>query len=124
MPKTRIVFYKEEDGSVPTLEWILRLSPKAQDKCWIKIGRLAEEGHELRRPEADFLRDKIHELRVGLQGVNYRILYFFHGDVVAVLTHGLVKEREVPSKEIEKAIRRRIAFERNPDMHAHQEELA
>jgi len=26
-------------------------------------------GHELRRPEADFLRDGIHELRVSLQGV-------------------------------------------------------
>ena len=31
--------------------------------------RLAEFGHELRRPEADLLRDKIYELRIALQGI-------------------------------------------------------
>jgi hypothetical protein len=34
-------------------------------------------GHELRRPEADFLRDGIYELRASLGGVHHRILYFF-----------------------------------------------
>lgn len=43
-------------------------------------------GHELRRPEADFLRDGIYELRVSLQGQQYRMLYFFHGKVVAVVS--------------------------------------
>jgi hypothetical protein len=30
--------------------------------------------------------------------VNYRMLYFFHRTVAAVLSHGLVKERAVPPK--------------------------
>ena len=67
--------------------------------------------HELRRPEADYLRDDIYELRVGLQGMNYRMLYFFHGRVAAVLVHSLVKEREVPPRDIEEAIRRKRKFE-------------
>jgi hypothetical protein len=78
-------------------------------------------GHELRRPEADYLRDGIYELRVGLQGTNYRMLYFFHGRVAAVLAHGLVKEREVPPREIEEAIRRKWKFESTPERHTYKE---
>jgi hypothetical protein len=32
------------------------------------------------------------------------MLYFFHGNRVVVLTHGLKKEREVPPNEIDKAL--------------------
>ena len=61
-------------------------------------------GHELRRPEADFLRDGIYELRVSLRAVQHRVLYFFHGAMAAVVSDGLVKER-VPPKEIDRAVR-------------------
>ena len=61
------------------MRWFDQIPEKAQDKCRIKIERLQELGHELRRPEADYLRDGIYELRVRLQSVNYRMLYFFHG---------------------------------------------
>ena len=121
MPKTKVVFFREEDGSVPTLEWLDSLQAKALDKCTVKIERLEELGHELRRPEADFLRDGIYELRVGLQHVNYRILYFFHGRTAAVLLHGIVKEAAVPPKEIEKALERKRKFEKNPKAHTHEE---
>src|SRR5947208_16670576 len=122
MPKTEVVFYKEDDGSVPILVWLDSLQQKALDKCTVRIERLMELGHELRRPEADFLRDGIHELRVGLQHVNYRMLYFFHGRTAAVVSHGLVKQAEVPPKEIEKAIQRKQKFEKNPKAHTHEEE--
>jgi len=86
----------------------------------IKREGLAELGHELRRPEADLLRDKIYELRASLQGIHYRILYFFHGNTAAVLSHGIVKEKAVPTKEIEKAIERKNKFEANPAKHTHE----
>ncbi|HZR17828.1 MAG TPA: type II toxin-antitoxin system RelE/ParE family toxin [Verrucomicrobiae bacterium] len=123
MPKTKVVFYKEDDGSVPILDWLDSLQPKALDKCTVRIERLAEMGHELRRPEADLLRDGIYELRVGLQHVKYRMLYFFHGRTAAVLSHGLVKEAAVPPKEIEKAIERKRVFENDPRSHTHEEWL-
>jgi len=122
MPKTNVIFYKEDDGSVPILEWLDSLQEKALDKCTVRIERLKELGHELRRPEADFLRDGIYELRIGLQHVNYRMLYFFHGRTAAVVSHGLVKEAEVPAKEIEKAVERKRKFEKNPKTHAYEEE--
>jgi phage-related protein len=78
-------------------------------------------GHELRRPEADFLRDGIYELRVSRQGVQYRILYFFHGVVAAVVSHGLIKERVVAPNEIDRAIVRRKRFTANPERHTYEE---
>ena len=85
--------------------------------------RLAELGHELRRPEADLLRDKIYELRASLQGVHYRLLYFFHGNTAAVLTSGIVKEDCVPPTEIDRAIERKKKFEANPTKHTYAKEL-
>src|SRR3954467_10316939 len=114
MPKTKVVFFKEDDGTVPVLDWLDTLQKKALDKCRVRIERLEELGHELRRPEADFLRDGIYELRIGLQHLNYRVLYFFHGRTAAVLSHGLVKEATVPAKEIEQAIERKRKFEKDP----------
>ncbi|WP_395742407.1 type II toxin-antitoxin system RelE/ParE family toxin [Prosthecobacter sp.] len=96
MPQTKVVFYQETDGTVPVLEWLEGIPAKAQLKCLSKLERLKQEGHELRRPEADLLRDKIYELRSSLQGVHYRLLYFFHGKVAAVVSHGIVKEDRVP----------------------------
>lgn len=121
VPKTHVVFYQENDGTAPVLEWLDALPAKAQDKCRIKIERLCELGHELRRPEADLLHDGIYELRIGLQGINYRILYFFHGRTEAVLAHCLVKERVVPSREIELALTRKRKFEQDPERHTYQE---
>jgi phage-related protein len=119
--RTRVVLYREEDGSCPFLEWFVELPAKVQDKCYVRLERLREIGHELRRPEADFLREGIYELRVGLQGVQYRILYFFHGAIAAVVSHGLVKERVVPPKEIDRAITRKKRFTANPERHTYEE---
>jgi phage-related protein len=121
MPKTKVIFYKEADGTVPIFEWLDQLPSKVVSKCLVKIERLRELGHELRRPEADLLRDKIYELRTALQGVNYRMLYFFHGDIAAVVSHGIVKESAVPPVEIERAIERKGKFLSDPKKHTHEE---
>ncbi len=121
MPPTPVVFYCEEDGVVLVLDWLDTLPTKAMTKCRVRIERLQEMGHELRRPEADFLRDGIYELRVGLRGQNYRMLYFFHHNLAAVLCHGLTKERIVPPGTIDQAIQRKKKFERNPKLHTYVE---
>ena len=121
MPQTKVVLYREEDGSCPFLDWFNELSAKVQDKCYLRLERLREMGHELRRPEADFLRDGIYELRVSQRGVNHRILYFFHGAIAAIVSHGLVKERAVPPNEINRAIERKKRFVANPPRHTYEE---
>ncbi len=121
MPGTRVVLYREEDGSCPFLEWFGKLPQKVQDKCYLRLERLRELGHELRRPEADYLRDDIYELRASVRGVQHRILYFFYGKVAAVVSHGLVKERIVPPREIDRAVERKKRFEANPAKHTYEE---
>jgi phage-related protein len=116
MPKIGIKFFAEEDGSVPFLEWMDKLPAKAQDKCIVGIELLAEKGYELRRPLADYLRDGIYELRVSLQRIHYRILYFFQGEQ-AVISHGLTKTSQVPPKEIDLAIERKVRFGKNQERH-------
>jgi phage-related protein len=121
MPQTTVVLFREDDGSVPLLEWLDALPAKVQDKCRIRIERLAELGYELRRPEADFLRDGVYELRIRHRSINYRMLYFFHENTAVVLSHGILKERAVPPREIDRAVERKIQFARDPRKHTHQE---
>ncbi len=123
MPKTNVVLYREEDGSCPFLNWYGELPVKAQAKCLLRLERLRALGHELRRPEADYLRDGIYELRVRFQHVHFRILYFFHGTVAAVVCHGIAKEGALPAKEIDRAIQRKGRFEADPAKHSHSEEF-
>jgi phage-related protein len=121
MPKTRVVFFCEEDGSSPILKWLDSLPRRAQDKCTVRIERLSELGHELRRPEADYLKDGIYELRAKHEGVNYRLLYFFHGRVAAVVAHGFAKQQaKVPERDIRSARRRKITFELDPERHTYE----
>src|SRR5438445_9516350 len=120
MPQTRLLFFQDADGTAPVWEWLKDLrarNPKAYAKCAVRIRRLVELGHELRRPEADLLRDGIYELRAGLGTVNYRILYFFHGRNVAVLTHAITKEDEIPHVEINRAVGRKRTFIAGPAAH-------
>ena len=121
MPATSVILFQDDDGSVPVVDWLDSLPQKVRAKCLLRIERLAELGHELRRPEADYLRNEIYELRVRHQSVNYRMLYFFHGKVAAVLSQGLQKEKEVPAKEIDLAIKRKAKFVAKPKQHTFEE---
>ncbi len=120
MPQTRLLFFQDANGTAPVWEWLKDLrarNSKAYAKCAVRIRRLAEFGHELRRPEADLLRDGIYELRARLGTVNYRILYFFHGRNVAVLAHAITKENEIPDVEINRSVQRKRTFIASPADH-------
>jgi len=120
MPAINVVFFRERRGSSPVLDWLVELrrtDPKGYSKCNAAIARLALLGYELRRPEADFLRNGIYELRVRLGSVNYRILYFFFGQQATVLLHALTKEAAIPNVELNRALARKAAFTANPTEH-------
>jgi hypothetical protein len=119
VPQTEVILYKE-GHTVPVREWLKSLPQKVARKCLSYFVMLEQQGHELRRPIADFLRDGIYELRPSFQGVHYRILYFFSGRNVVVVSHGIVKEAEVPEMEIDRAIQRRQSFEADPETHSYR----
>jgi len=116
LPATEVVLYAEADGSCPVISWLDSLPLKARQKCIVRLERLAELGHEIRRPEGDLLRDGIYELRASTASVHYRILYFFH-EQKAVVSHGLTKTQVVPPREISIAITNRDHYIKNPDIH-------
>ena len=104
-----------EGGICPTKAWLLSLPTKVAAKGIGRLERLAALGHEMRRPEADYLEEGIYELRWRFQSINYRLLYFFHGRDTVVLSHGFTKEDRVPPGEIDLALRRKRMFLKNPD---------
>jgi phage-related protein len=118
LPAVEVFYFQEDDDKVPLIHWLDRLPAKAQQKCQVRLERLEAMGNDLRRPEADYLRDDIYELRASCQGVNYRMLYFFHGGAAVVVSHGIVKEQRVPPREIALAVKRRQTFESRPEKHA------
>jgi hypothetical protein len=50
------------------------------------------------------------------------MLCFFSGNLAAVVSHGIVKERRVPPREIAKVIERKRKFAQDPKRHTYEEE--
>jgi phage-related protein len=76
------------------LEWLAAIEAgnrKTYQKCRSYLQRLADFGHELRRPTANYLRDGVYELRINHLGVNYRIPYGFVGAQIVLVLHGLTR---------------------------------
>ncbi len=121
MPPTMVIFYRERDGACPYLEWLSKLPERGRDKVTGRVALLGRFGHELRRPQADYLRDGIYELRASAGSVQYRVLYFFHGRIAAIVSHGIIKTKAVPAREIEAAIDRKSRFEADPQAHGFKE---
>jgi len=120
MPPAELLVFREANGRIPVEDWLDSLPTKVRAKCLNYLRLLAASGHELRRPLADLLRDGMHELRPCHQGVHYRILYFFHGRDVVVLSHGVTNTRRVPDTEIRRAARRRQLVLEDPACHLHK----
>lgn len=118
----QVFYFQDDHGHTPFLDWLDGLTEKTRDKVSDRLERLAELGHLLRRPEADYLRDGVYELRVTRQGIHHRVLYFFHGRNAVVLTQGLEKVSQVPEREIELALRRKSRFEFDPERHTYMGE--
>jgi hypothetical protein len=54
MPATEILVFREANGRIPMEDWLDFVPTKARDKCLHYMRLLAQSGHELRRPIADF----------------------------------------------------------------------
>ena len=125
MGQIEVVFYQDDDGSVPALDALQKFAqtePKVADKFQALIEVLADRGFNIRRPMADHLRDKIYELRGKVKGINHRVLYFYGGEKIAILSHHLVKEKKIPPKAIDLDIQRRKKFLNNPHKHTFVDE--
>lgn len=126
VPRCEVVFYRDTDGTAPVLKWLDELSRRnkpALVKAHARLALLAERGAELRRPVADAIGNGLYELRWRVGTANCRILYFFHGQAVAIVAHGLTKSATLPPADIERALARKRAFESDPEAHSYALEV-
>ena len=86
------------------IDFLSQLSSKVFAKILKNMLELDRLGIAAKRPLVDYLRDDIYELRTGLNNINYRLLYFFDGLDIILITNGLTKDREVPNYAIDKAV--------------------
>jgi phage-related protein len=108
-----IYYFVDQRGHNPVKEFIHGLPFKEQEKIYAYIDELRQQGHNLRRPMADYLRDGIYELRPKTN----RVLYFFFLTSGVVLVHAIRKKTDkIPEQDLTLAIRRKSEVEENQNI--------
>jgi phage-related protein len=104
-----IEFYRTASGRCPVEEFLDSLSDQhAQKVVW--VFRVVERFDLV--PQQYFKKlvgtDDIWEIRVQIAGNSYRLLGFFHGATLLILTSAFSKKQQkTPSREIDLAMERR-----------------
>jgi phage-related protein len=117
MAAVRVLLYRE-GKNIPVLDYLASAQPGARQNLIRAIRRLAEAGDELRRPHSDYLEDGVYELRTHDGRAQHRILYFFDGQAIVILSHGLRKEAAVPAGELRRAKLYRTRYVADPGGHS------
>ena len=103
-----IYYFVDERGTSPVKEFIKSLPLKERAKVFAYVAELKKQGHNLRRPVADYLGNGIYELRPKTN----RIFYFFFLKDSAVLVHAVRKKtKKIPEKDLELCIKRKAQVE-------------
>ncbi|MCU0616066.1 MAG: type II toxin-antitoxin system RelE/ParE family toxin [Gemmatimonadaceae bacterium] len=127
MPPCEVRIFQKANDDVPFREWLqtLTMPSKAQHLEAVASIRalleaLGKQGHALRRPQSAPLREGIHELRARVRKVNYRVLYLFAGQGVAVIALGCTKEGEVNPADLKRAVQYKTLYEKDPQKHTYR----
>lgn len=103
------MYYEDTEGHSPVLDILSCLSLPEQQKTLAYISLLEEMGEQLRRPIADYIGDKIYELRPKTN----RVLYFFMLKEYAVIVHIFSKRTgRIPDADKKLAVTRMRDFMR------------
>lgn len=98
-----IGYFIDDRGRNPVKEFIEELTVKEKAKIFAYLHELQRQGHNLRRPMADYLRDGIYELRPS----HHRIFYFFFLRECAVLLHAIRKQTDkIPESDLTVCLKR------------------
>lgn len=103
-----ICFFIDERGEKPVKEFIDTLPLKEQAKIMAYLDELKKQGHNLRRPMADYLSEGIYELRPR----DNRIFYFFYLRENAILLHAIRKKTDkIPQGDMDLCMKRKKQVE-------------
>lgn len=106
MTSYEIFYYVDEDGAAPVRDYLLALPEGQRAKVLAFIRFLAEEGHRVRRPFADYLGDGtgLYEIRPKPT----RVIYYYFDRNRIVLLHAFLKRAQaIPGKDLRIALDRK-----------------
>lgn len=104
-----IYWFIDERGNNPVRKFVESLSSKEQAKISAYVSELKNQGHNLRRPMADYLGNGIYELRPRKN----RIFYFFFLKDNAILAHAVKKEtKRILKADLNLCMKRKAQVER------------
>ena len=100
-----VYFFVDDKGHSPVRAFIENLPDKEQVKIAAYIAELKIQGHNLRRPLADYLGDGIYELRPR----DNRVFYFFFLKDNVVLVHAIRKKtNKIPKEDLALCLKRKV----------------
>ncbi|MHB1661456.1 MAG: type II toxin-antitoxin system RelE/ParE family toxin [bacterium] len=104
-----IYYFMDERGRSPIREFIDELPLDEQAKVYAYTFELKKQGHNLRRPLADYVKDGIYELRPKAN----RLFYFFFLKENVVFVHAIKKKtNEIPKDDIALSLKRKKYIEK------------
>lgn len=104
-----IYYFVDEKGRNPVKEFIDGLTVKERAKIFAYLIELKNQGHNLRRPMADYIGKEIYELRPK----DNRIFYFFFLKDTAVLLHAIKKKtNKIPKNCLNLCVKRKNEVEK------------
>ena len=106
-----VVFYRDEQGGTPVLEFLKGLDHEAQQSIGWAIEQLRTRNVRAREPLVKHLEGKLWELRRESKTNIYRVIYFFFMGRRIVLVHGFQKKTtKTPPQELVLARTRYTSF--------------
>lgn len=103
----RIVFYVDERGHSPVLDFLISLDRTTQARFDWSIEQLKLQNIRATEPLVKHVEGKLWELRRASSGNIYRLMYFFFSGQRIVFVHGFEKKtQKTPRREIEIAEKR------------------
>lgn len=108
----KVIYYENRKSEKPVKEFINKIDDKTKAKVLARIKFLGEHWDEIGRPLADYIGDKLYELRIQFSQNKVRIIYAFMFKNYIVLLHGIMKTTaKIPKNDKLKAKKRMIDFE-------------
>ena len=103
-----IYYFIDDRGGNPVEAFIKSLPIKEREKILAYLVELLNQGHNLRRPMADYLESGVYELRPKKN----RVFYFFFLKDKAVLVHAIKKTtKEIPENDLKLCVKRKFLVE-------------
>ncbi|MEK7849237.1 MAG: type II toxin-antitoxin system RelE/ParE family toxin [Candidatus Omnitrophota bacterium] len=103
-----IYYFVDERGQKPVKEFIDSLPWKEQAKVMAYLVELWQQGHNLRRPMSDYLKEGIYELRPKDNRIFY---FFFHKDSIVLLHASRKRTDKIPPRDLTLCFKRKSQVE-------------